>query len=283
MRKPTEKILIAQSEGDFEPSRSDLKTLFEEYNQALFTNPDVAYFTKDTNLDGLDPKHTTIVIPGGQAMMMSLNLPVKNEVLEKLFTTGSNGVFICAGGYLAAREMRVGNKNNGLVTLSPPILDFSLGILSNFTAIGPFYPTDIYDKDTKYSAHSVQIKSSIYTLNARQIYWEGCGFVPNKLSNSLVEKEFEVVATYGDKDTYFFNNHENYDNLAAIVRKKPSGASGGFFASGIHIEAGVQNSKLLNEAKGTNRYLKNTASFFNSKQALDEVLPILSESISRKP
>lgn len=294
MKEPTEKILIAKSDFDFEPSRSDLKTLFEEQNQALFLNPDVGDFTKNTNLSGLDPKHTTIVIPGGRAIMMGGDLVGKKEELKNLFSKGSNGVFICAGGYLAANEMRLGDKKNGMVTLIPPLSDYSLNILSNFTAIGPFYPNDFYDTCIPYSPHSVKLKSFIGTLNSKQIYWEGCGFIPHKTPDRLGEQEFEVVASYEDKDSYFFNNQKSYDipltnlslvsysNLAAIVRKKPSGSKGGFFASGVHIEAGVQGSKLLNEAIKSNKYLKNTPGFFNQKEALNDVLPMLSESISRK-
>lgn len=208
--------------------------------------------------------------------MMGFDLIAKKADLTNLFARGSNGVFICAGGYLAAGNYRVADKKNGLVTLLPANLDSALDVFPSFTAIGPFYPTNLYDNTMPSSPHSVELISSLHTFSSKQIYWEGCGFIPSNKPDIGAE----VVATYSDKDTYTFNSWESYDrpmanlpvvsykNMAAMIRNKSSEFNGGFFASGVHIEAGVSNSKLLYEATQNSKYLKQTARFFNEKKNL---------------
>ena len=143
---PTEKVLIYRSFHTEESSRADLKTLFRHYG--LFSQVDVIDFDENTTLDQLKAKTTTVVIPGGYACSMGAELEKKASSLQKLFSEGSNGVFICAGGYLATENLRLCDRSTNPPTIFPLDSGYSLH-LNDFTAVGPFSPEANYIQEQK--------------------------------------------------------------------------------------------------------------------------------------
>lgn len=290
---PTEKVLIYRSDCTADASRTDLSNLFKHYG--LFSQVDVGNFDVATNLDQLNPVTTTIVIPGGSACSMGKELQEKVPTLKSLFTNGSNGVFICAGAYIACENMRICTPIGVPGTIESAEDLFSIG-LTSFTAIGPFLSSQepIYKENVRrYIPKCTSL--NLYTTNSlpflsKQIYIEGCGLTApmNGAKKSLFNSSnFDVVADYPTSSYSFIDEDQKlieFKKLAAIVRKKPLGGYGGFFVSGVHIEAFVQESVLLKAiSDGKNSRVVPLANpeLYQPEEAENAILPILAETLTR--
>lgn len=302
---PTEKVLIYRSSICAEASRVDLRKLLINYG--LFPAVDVGDFDEHTTLDQLNPKTTTVVIPGGAACYMGAELQVKKPALTKLFQDGSNGVFICAGGYIAADYMRMCVNTTKPGKIYPSESYYSLQ-LTDYTAIGPFIPDMRYsqgceDRKYKYYPYCANLNffpNSSASFNSSQIYVAGCGFIKDnslpRTSNCLFNaSSFDVVAEYSIEKHSFVKyeveqkEHEEVllPKMSAIIQRKPLGGYGGFFVSGVHVEACVENSQMFKEIT-QDRDEKivcplSNPDEYDPEKALSTILPVLEETLTRKP
>ncbi len=246
-------IFIYNQSGVGPNSRDDLKELFTQY--PIYADSNVQLSDFNGSFDGLTPQQITLVLPGGTVPSMSAALRPHQERIKSLFAAGSHGLFICAGAYLAVGEANVYyddyTKQSDRNTFAPMRFwvntseqQMSLNIMPEYRAFGSFIPNDSYLDHPAKNLKSGTLKpylTNLFFSNkqrcSRELFIAGCGF-------ERPREQTDTVATYTDKDQYsFFSPRTDHTkiihNMAAIV-KKPS-----MIASGVHIEACVENSKLL--------------------------------------
>ena len=255
-------IFIYDHHGVGPNSRDDLKEFFTNY--PIYREANVQLSDFNCNFDGLSAAQITFVLPGGSTYTMGKYLKFHQNKMQTLIEAGSHGLFICAGAYLAVAEAEIFCdhyiKQPGDHDFSPLRFwmntaeqNLNLNFLPEYKAWGSFIPNETYLAYPQDKLSSRTLKPYLTSLcfshhrfYSRELFIAGCGF------ESLTQ-EAEVVATYTDKDQYSFfspgKKAKIMANMPAIVRKP------GLLASGVHIEACVENSKLLSlmsEGKNTN-------------------------------
>jgi len=252
----TEVVLIYNGSGVGPKSRDDLKTLFEAYN--IYSSADVRVTNFSDNLEGLDPKQTTIVLPGGAVYGMGCSLRDHKAKIKDFFDRGCNGVFICAGAYLATNNADIyrnvyTQKNAHEFNPLPyefNIPEMNLNIISDYKAMGPFIPNDAYHAlpptvNLSYNIrkpYCVMLWDEGLGVPFNEIYAGGPGFKP---LSAQAEERYEVLATYCDRSSYSFFQPkkpvETIRDMPAMIRAKDRG----LFLSATHIETCVEDSQLL--------------------------------------
>jgi glutamine amidotransferase-like uncharacterized protein len=262
----TEHVLIHNGDGVGPKSRDDLKKLFEEYN--IYPSTDVRLTNFTGNFSGLEPKQTTIVLPGGSVCNMGISLQAYQTKIRDFFDRGCNGVFICAGAYLATNNADIfkneyTRKNEGefnelsyqaniySCSKATEFLEYNLNIVSDYKAMGPFIPNDAYRNTppavnlgaSVRKPYCVSLFHEEASFSFNEIYAGGPGFKP---ITAQAEERYEVLATYQERSLYTFfqppgKPTEVIENMPAMIRAKDRGV----FLSATHIETCVEDSKLL--------------------------------------
>lgn len=303
----TQFIYIYNGRGSGPNSREDLKELFIRY--PIYSASDVVFSDFQSNFDGLSPDNLTLVLPGGYVVGMALNLYHNKKKLTTLFESGAQGLFICAGAYLAAAEADVffddyarddatqrfkplkywlNTTDDNLVTLKEPGIPqgFSLNILSDYKAYGSFIPNDTYH--THYTTPLTSSYKKPYSVNLLledtqhstfELFLGGCGFEP---LNEHALSSGSVVARYQDQNPYSFfykagKPQKTISHMPAIIRKP------GLLASGVHLETCVEQSKLLKlmqEGSEANQYLPLQDSRYDQEASRSLVIPLLKETLN---
>ncbi|GEM_PF-4290171 len=266
------KVFIYKSSFTAQESISDLKELFTSYG--IFESVNVMESDFNFNVDGLNGRDITFIIPGGQAMGMGMELKPRMEKMKSHFGNQFNYVGICAGAYIAPSEADIFNTNykidqNTKLLAAPEYVGHSsdfeadLNIVSEYKAFGPFYPSE---QDVDYSPmkgklipYCVNLALTNSHCNISQLYVSGCGF-ESVASSSADKKTTEAIATYTSENPYKFfypddRSEKKIQRLSAMI-SRPANAethSGGVFLAGTHIEACVKNSRMLSSFSPTKK------------------------------
>ena len=303
-------IFVYNGPGSGPNSRDDLKELFTRY--PIYQASDVVLSDFHPNLDGLSPKNVTIVLPGGSVPGMATHLYPNRTKLQTLFANGAQGVFICAGAYIAAasadvffdeytRELttqRFKPLKYWLNTLDDHLIKakigspegISLNILSDYKAYGSFIPNDSYDNyvatplgGNYKKPYSVNLFLEDTQQSTHELFLGGCGFEP--LNEQALSSD-SVVARYQDQNpyTFFYNAStppKTIAHMPAIIRKP------GILASGVHIETCVEESKLLKlMQEGDNKnhlptqFLPLQDTHYDQEASRSRVIPLLQETLN---
>ncbi|MDF1685019.1 MAG: hypothetical protein P1U36_10250 [Legionellaceae bacterium] len=291
----TEYVLIYNGSGVGPKSRDDLKKLFEEYN--IYPSVDIRLTNFTENLDGLEPEKTTIVLPGGTVFGMSWSLKHHKAKIHDFFERGCNGVFICAGAYLATNNADVyeDSYTRGDVGEFNPLpygVNFSeemnLNIVSDYQAVGPFIPHDAYSTTPPTvnlganvrKPYSVTLFDHEFCAPFSEIYAGGPGFKP---ITEQANERYEVLATYHDRSSYsFFQRNKSVEtirDMPAMIRAKDRG----LFLSATHIETCVEDSqllKLMQEGDKVTIPLPDVIDY-DPASARERVIPLLQNTLKR--
>jgi glutamine amidotransferase-like uncharacterized protein len=261
------KIFIYNGANTGENSCLDAKQLFE-CEDIFDKRPDVVFNDLKGNFNGLNSiqDNPTLVIPGGSACLMGMDMlgDGQNAKIQELVSQGFHVVGICAGAYLAPTNsdfFKTDYVFDPEYTASTAIENFSFNICATYSALGPFYPNKDYDdypnkselKLKNLRPFNVTLSLNETSQKISQLFVEGCGFESQTIPDIGDKKQpYEVVATYADCENYSFSypsaeQKKTIHNFAAMIRKKAGSHpnEGGVFLSGTHIEACVENSKLL--------------------------------------
>lgn len=245
------KVFVYHSEDVCEASMLDLKEFFT--SETIFaTRPDVQLSDFNFNPTGLSTP--TFVVPGGSAIMMGMDLQPKFAAIRNVIANDFNYVGSCAGAFIGTvmtdfyatshETMRNGELAAPTYIFGSANLEFNLGIICDYKALGAFYPNASHNQSQakQYMPYRVNLSLCDTHESLPQLYVAGPGFFKtNGVSFT------DIKACYADRENYTFPEHqpEKIKNLAAIISKKPNGNSGGTFLSGPHFEACVPNSKFL--------------------------------------
>lgn len=312
------KIFIYNGFGTGENSCNDTKQLFE--CEHLFDKKaDVIFSHLSENFTGLNPicDNPTIVIPGGSASFMGADMFAggQNAKIQDLVSQGFHYVGICAGSYLATNNSDFFSTryqydpiahtfSDPKYEMSTRIENFSFNICSSYSALGPFYPNDDFnDYQNKSELRSKELRPYHVTLslnetsqNISQLFVEGCGF-ENQIIPDIGDKKqpYDVVASYANRENYSFTypatgQKKTITHFAAMIRKRAGlqPNEGGVFLSGTHIEACVENSKLLTFFYSSNARRKANLTDNQYKSLLESqssdkesVMPLLKSTFKR--
>jgi glutamine amidotransferase-like uncharacterized protein len=308
----TQFIFVYNGPGSGPNSRDDLKELFTKY--PIYQASDVVLSDFQANFDGLYPENVTIVLPGGQVPVMATCLYSNRTKLQTLFSNGAQGVFICAGAYLAAaaadvffdeytrddttrafKPLKHWLNTRDEYLMKPKIGSpegVSLNILSDYKAYGSFIPNDTYDSyfatplSGQYKKpYSVNLLLEDTQQSTHELFLGGCGFEPLTDQASSADS---VVARYQDQSRYTFfyksgTPQKTIPNMPAIIRKP------GILASGVHIETCVEESKLLKlmrEGDCTSHlpteYLPLQDTRYDQEASRSRIIPLLQVTLNPK-
>ncbi len=233
-----------------------------------------------TNFSGLSLKdHPIIIVPGGSAMGIGKDVSV-NFIphVRKHIQNQFHSIWICAGAYAVAGKMDLyrldyESTENGF---TPPQYRISfnemgekIGILSDYDALGPFYPNNDYSLRMCMSnelrpetlkqaglhvpmAAKVNFASTGKTLT--QLYLQGPALIKNESINLLSQTQ----GTFFANTNYQFNScqpktFKSKDMGAVVIRPaNPEKSQGGVAVWSTHPEAAVNDSKLLKFFKDKN-------------------------------
>lgn len=293
----TEYVLIYNGSGVGPKSRDDLKHLFEAYK--IYPSVDVRFTTFDHHFDGLSPKETTIILPGGTVFGMAASLFPKREKIKDFFKRGCNGVFVCAGAYLATRQADIfhnqyhlqpdGNFKHLPYGFSLSSED-NLNIVSDYQAMGPFIPHDAYravpsEKRANpmlRKPYCVTLRNSLDNNIVSQMYAGGPDF---KSVTEHASERYQVVYTYRDCSAYSFfrpneSSQDDVKSMPAMIRAKEQG----LFLSGTHFETCVENSQLLKLMReGDEDTIPLPGNYhYDPTTSQEAIIPLLKESLRRK-
>lgn len=250
-------ILIYQT-GAVQTSIQDLRTLTETL---FFSQQKQSALLWDSNslpnLEGNNPKQTLIVIPGGSAMSMLSMSPEEKNLLTRQIGWGAHGLYSCAGAYVCTKQFHLLDCRlpETIVPSYSSTLE-ALDLIQEYESYGPFFPVQPRETRTKEKYLSCDFVKIKYGQQISILpYAAGPMFIPIR---PRLDWKVDVVARYADRPFYTicFPDHSDPDNPLnqevhqipappAILRKKATVSTGGFFASGPHIEACVPNSRLL--------------------------------------
>lgn len=295
-------VYVYNGPGSGVNSSADLKELFTSYG--IYDNVNVCFSDFQESFSGLDPKQITFAIPGGSVIEMGGHLAPLRGNLQTLFDSGSQGMFICAGAYLACSDAQLFRDNYirsphtqqfsplqySYNTQADPMRgDISLHLVHDYSAFGSFIPNDSYQSyenalhGTIRKPYLVSLKWEIPdTVSPSQLFLGGCGF---ELTHAAPLSPQRVVATYADRDRYSFfyprtATLRTIPHMAAIIQKP------GMLLSGPHLEACVDNSrffKMLQEGDGKNFLsLPDNQVQYDAHASREIIIPMLKDTFSWK-
>lgn len=242
------KVFIYSGHCTGHNSREDLSTFFK--TSGVFKNADVCENVFESNFSGLkNSDNPTFVIPGGQALQMGTTLKPKWINIQRDLKVKYNYVGICAGAFAAcefAEAYKLDSGKTPLYSTSSQDWEANLGVVSNYEALGPFYPIPnaILNKKSRLGL-TIPYRVTLEFSDKEkldQLYIAGPLFTSTKSDDK--KQNCEIIAKYSDCRGYLFAHEKNRDKLIA----EPSAiiASEGIFLSGTHcLETCVENSKLL--------------------------------------
>ena len=286
-------IIIYQGPGTIEASAQDLKTLtektfFQQQKQSCLL------WSSDhlPSLVGSNPKTTLMVIPGGQALDMLFNISDEaKDLFDRQFMQGAHGLFSCAGAYISMKNMSLFDCRPA--TLTGPSYRETLECLNfipAYESLGPFFPVQPRTNRTQHKYLSCDFVRLHFNQQQSILpYAAGPTFAPIR---PRITDEIEIVAKYTDKPNYSFFYTDNAEvrtlsSPPAILRKKATASSGGFFATAPHIEACVTNSQLLKTLQlGDDRHFSldiesENALLFNPAKELERIEASLIDTFSK--
>lgn len=248
------KVFIYNGLGTSPYSTDDLKALLTSDN--IFSgHPDIQLCDFNFNATGL--VKPVFVVPGGcSTSAIGRQLKPKLAAIEEILGKNYHYLGICAGAFIGTSNadlfLTTHKQDNNSAQLMPPMFlvntkdtDAELNLISDFKAVGSFYPNDSYLRQPPkdYIAYRVNLNLSQSGNKLSQLYVAGPGFVPLKNNHDT-----EVVASYAERARYTFP-YEDYEvsvkQFPAIIRQLPTENQGGVFLSGTHIESCVKNSRML--------------------------------------
>lgn len=295
-------VYVYNGPGSGPNSSSDLKELFTSYG--IYDDVNVCFSDFQEGFSGLDPKQITFAIPGGSVIEMGAHLAPLRGNLHSLFDSGSHGMFICAGAYLACSDAHLFSDNyiqspdtqqfNPLqyrysTQTDPMYGDISLHLVQDYSAFGSFIPNDSYQSYAN-PLHASIRKPYLVSLNweipdissPSQLFLGGCGF---ELTQTTSLSPQRVLATYADQDRYSFfyprtETLKTLPHMAAVIQKP------GMLLSGPHLEACVDNSrffKLMQEGAGKSYLpLPDNQIHYDAHASRETIIPVLKETFSYK-
>ena len=250
-------ILIYSQPNSTGPSSvSDLKKLFE---LACPESRDIREFGLDASLEGLD-KTYTLVVPGGSTTAIQRDFSKKSTIGETIVNLvnnyGVNYIGICAGAYVAS------NSAHAVFTPSQKLLD-GLNLI-NVAAIGGISPgTSIECNITP--APEVVTTYKYDSEISYGMFISGCTFFQENIVPDYTVLEYidtKQGATPSKSKPGFFER-DNFSSAKKIpvtvyqqgkIDLKTRCKSGNVLLTGIHPEAAVPESKLLEFATSSESY-----------------------------
>ena len=250
------KVFIYNGLGASALSADDLQALLTS-NTIFSSRPDIKLCDFNFNAAGLSKP--LFVVPGGSTSIIGNQLKPKLATIEETLGKHYHYLGICAGAFIGTHNADLfitshKQDTNGNQHQPPSFfmttqeVSAELNLLSDFKAIGSFYPNDSYLRQPpkKYMSYRVNVNLSESGEKLAQLYVAGPGFVA--LNKEGTNQHTEVVASYAERDSYTFpyeNSKVSVKQFPAIIRQLPTEKQGGVFLSGTHIESCVKNSAML--------------------------------------
>lgn len=255
LKTPT--YLIYNGEGSSVNSVTDLEALC----RISITGANVYKSDFACNFNGLDARQNPVVVlPGGAATTVGNKVKSTTNLTKWVEDMGWGYFGVCAGAYAAVFQAELYSCSHRIINGSLELPEYGYNTqdyqadlaLCRRNAIGPFYPNDSYLNNRNRALYMPYcINVIINGISYPQLYVGGCGF---KVAWSASEPTKDV-GVYGDRNQYTFfkrGHRVTHNSLAAIVQRKRHGTRGPLLLSGVHLEAGVPNSRLLAAFRSNN-------------------------------
>lgn len=250
------KVFIYNGLGTSGESASDLKQLLENDSLSI-GHPDVTFSDYNFNSSGLNAYKTTFVIPGGSTTIIGSVLKNKFQGFNESIGAHYDYIGICAGGFAGVTDAELfipSHKIRPDYQYEDPMYfastrdaNANISLSTDYKAIGPFYPTAKISEikaNKLFVPHAVELNlmGTVHPLTA--LYVSGPAF-----TTSSSQTMNYVIADYqlDHPVTFKFNKNktEHYTKLHSIVCSQRTEQHGMRLFSGVHLEASVENSKLL--------------------------------------
>jgi glutamine amidotransferase-like uncharacterized protein len=253
------RILINNSKGVSQPCLTDTEKLFKGWYQDVTVTEDL-----NLNLAGLNESdNPVLVIPGGSALTTGFALSKEFPSLFEELNAPFSVIGICAGAYLLPKTSYLFDASphiKSIKQIPPQYLrevgdSFKLGCM-DCQAFGPFYPNSYYKMLLHSSYESPENNMRPYET---QVKFRTTGNVLSALyaQGPLLaskNRDVSVEASFNGRDEYSFGfpfeEEEVFPSSSAgavvVQRNDASNKIKSLIVTGIHPEASVPNSSLLN-------------------------------------